>query len=80
MVAFVLLLTNLFEPVQQLSQLFNTVQAAAAGLNKLFGLLDTKTDVPERKGAVDLPDHGEIHVDGVWFSYDRGDECCATST
>ena len=30
-VAFVLLLTNLFEPVQQLSQLFNTVQAAAAG-------------------------------------------------
>ena len=40
-VAFVLLLTNLFEPVQQLSQLFNTVQSAAAGLSKLFGLLDT---------------------------------------
>ncbi len=68
-VAFVLLLTNLFEPVQQLSQLFNTVQAAAAGLNKLFGLLDTKTDLPERKGAVDLPEHGEVHVDSVWFSY-----------
>ena len=68
-VAFVLLLTNLFEPVQQLSQLFNTVQAAAAGLNKLFGLLDTKTDLPERRGAVDLPSHGEVTVDGVWFSY-----------
>ncbi len=68
-VAFVLLLTNLFEPVQQLSQLFNTVQAAAAGLNKLFGLLDTKTDLPERRGAVDLPGHGEVHVGGVWFSY-----------
>ena len=68
-VAFVLLLTNLFEPVQQLSQLFNTVQAAAAGLNKLFGLLDTKSDLPEKRGAVDLPDHGEIHVDDVSFSY-----------
>ena len=71
-VAFVLLLTNLFEPVQQLSQLFNTVQAAAAGLNKLFGLLDTKTDLPEKRGAVDLPDRGEIHVDDAWFSYSGG--------
>ena len=81
-VAFVLLLTNLFEPVQQLSQLFNTVQAAAAGLNKLFGLLDTKTDLPERKGAVDLPEHGEVHVDNVSFSYSarvRTSGCCATS-
>ena len=30
-------LSNLFEPVQQLSQLFNTVQSAGAGLNKLYG-------------------------------------------
>ncbi len=68
-VAFVLLLTNLFEPVQQLSQLFNTVQAAAAGLNKLFGLLDTRSDLPEKRGAVDLPDHGEVQVDDISFSY-----------
>ena len=72
-VAFVLLLTNLFEPVQQLSQLFNTVQAAAAGLNKLFGLLDTRSDLPEKRGAVDLPDHGEVRVDNISFSY-TGDE------
>ena len=70
-VAFVLLLTNLFEPVQQLSQLFNTVQAAAAGLNKLFGLLDTRSDLPEKRGAVDLPDHGEVRVDNISFSYTR---------
>ncbi|HMK12127.1 MAG TPA: ABC transporter ATP-binding protein, partial [Acidimicrobiales bacterium] len=68
-VAFVLLLTNLFEPVQQLSQLFNTVQAAAAGLNKLFALLDTKSDLPEKRGAVDLPEHGAIEAKDVWFSY-----------
>ena len=82
-VAFVLLLTNLFEPIQQLSQLFNTVQAAAAGLNKLFGLLDTKADLPERKGAVDLPEHGEVHVDGVVVLLSgtaRTSGCCATST
>ena len=39
--AFVLLLQNLFEPVQQLSQLFNMLQSAGAALNKLFGVLDT---------------------------------------
>src|SRR5205823_2018847 len=37
---FVLTLNNLFDPVQQLSQLFNTVQSAGAGLHKVFELLD----------------------------------------
>ncbi|MGZ4714511.1 MAG: ABC transporter transmembrane domain-containing protein [Acidimicrobiia bacterium] len=40
--AFVLYLNNLFEPIQQLSQLYNTVQSAGAALQKLFGLLDTE--------------------------------------
>ena len=61
---FVLTLSNLFEPIQQLCQLFNIVQSAGAALNKLFGLLDTPVDVPERPGAVDLPERGDIEVDG----------------
>ena len=69
---FVLTLSNLFEPIQQLSQLFNIVQSAGASLNKLFELLDTAVDVPERAGAVDLPERGEIEVDGVGFSYVDG--------
>jgi len=66
---FVLALSNLFEPIQQLSQLFNMVQSAGAGLQKLYGLLDTEVDVPERPGAVDLPGGGEIRVEGVGFAY-----------
>ncbi len=69
---FVLTLSNLFEPVQQLSQLFNLVQSAGASLNKLFGLLDTAVDVPERPGAVDLPARGDIEVEGVAFAYAGG--------
>jgi ATP-binding cassette, subfamily B, bacterial len=71
---FVLTLSNLFEPVQQLSQLFNQVQSAAAALNKLFGVLDTAVDVPEHKGAVDLPERGTVEVEGVGFSYAGSDE------
>ncbi|HEX2849312.1 MAG TPA: ABC transporter ATP-binding protein [Acidimicrobiales bacterium] len=70
---FVLSLANLFEPVQQLSQLFNTLQSAGAALNKLFGLLDTKSELAEKPGAVDLPSHGEIEVDRVTFTYNGRD-------
>ncbi len=67
--AFVLLMSNLFEPVQQLSQLFNVLQSAAAALSKLFGVLDTKAELFERPGAVDLPPAGDFEVKELGFSY-----------
>jgi ATP-binding cassette subfamily B protein len=71
--AFVLYLNNLFEPVQQLSQLYNTVQSAGAALQKLFELLDTSPSIAERAGAIDLPDEGALEVDDVSFAY-TGDD------
>ncbi|MBI2169901.1 MAG: ABC transporter ATP-binding protein [Actinobacteria bacterium] len=67
--AFVLYLNNLFEPINQLSQLFSTVQAAAAALHKLYGLLDERPVVAERPGAYDLAPGGDLTVDGVTFGY-----------
>jgi ATP-binding cassette subfamily B protein len=72
--AFVLYLQNLFEPVQQLSQLFNTLQAAGAALHKLFVLLDERPGIAERPGAVDLPASGAIDVRDVSFTYAGTDE------
>jgi ATP-binding cassette subfamily B protein len=69
---FVLTLSNLFAPVQQLSQLFNLVQSAGAGLQKLYELLDTEVDVDERPGAVDLPEVGDIDIVDVSFAYGDG--------
>lgn len=71
---FVLSLSNLFDPVQQLSQLFNQVQSAGAGLKKLYELLDTDIDVPEAPDAVDLPQAGALVVSGVAFAYGSGRE------
>lgn len=68
-VAFVLLLSSLFDPVQQLSQLYNTVQSAGAALNKLFGILDSKPEVDEHPGAIELPPTGELKVTNLTFSY-----------
>jgi ATP-binding cassette subfamily B protein len=68
--AFVLLLANLFEPVQQLSQLYNTVQSAAASLHKLYGLIDHEPDVGEHPQAVALAPHGALEAHDLSFRYD----------
>ena len=75
--AFVLFLTNLFEPISQLSQLFNLVQSAGAALTKLFGLLDTPSPVVERTGAVDLPADGRVEMTDVGFAYGQGEPVLA---
>jgi ATP-binding cassette subfamily B protein len=68
-VAFVLLLANLFDPVQQLSQLYNTLQSAGAALLKLYGILDAEPEIQEAPDAVDLPHAGDLQVHDVSFSY-----------
>jgi len=71
-VAFILLLSSLFDPVQQLSQLYNGVQSAAAALHKLYAILDHKPEVDEAPDAIDLPARGELIVQGVTFKYQAG--------
>ena len=66
-IAVVLLFAQLFEPVQQLSQLYNSVQSSAASLNKLFGILDTVPDIED--GERELPGAGALVVDSVGFRY-----------
>ena len=53
MVAFVGYLSSFFDPIQQLSQLYNTFQSAMAALEKIFGVLDTEPELADAPGAVD---------------------------
>lgn len=69
-VAFVLYLGNLFEPLQQLSQLFNTVQSSGSALRKLFGLLDQPDPLADHANSVALPNRGAIEVRNVTFAYE----------
>jgi ATP-binding cassette subfamily B protein len=68
-VAFVLLLSNLFDPIQQLSQLYNTVQSAGASLHKLYGIIDAEPDVGEHPQAVALPRTGVLEAHDLSFRY-----------
>jgi ATP-binding cassette subfamily B protein len=73
--AFMLYVQNFFDPVQQLSQLYNTFLSAAAALDKIIGVLDEPPEVADRRDARDLPSiEGHVEFDGVRFAYGRGDE------
>jgi ABC-type multidrug transport system fused ATPase/permease subunit len=69
-VAFVATLAFLFEPIQQLSQLYTTYQSGMAALEKIFQLLDTPPTLEDRPGAPALGAiRGEVCFEGVSFAY-----------
>jgi ABC-type multidrug transport system fused ATPase/permease subunit len=73
--AFMLYVQNFFDPVQQLSQLYNTFLSATAALDKIMGVLDEPPDVVDRPGAHELARiEGRVAFEDVRFRYGRGDE------
>jgi ABC-type multidrug transport system fused ATPase/permease subunit len=75
LVAFLGYLTNFFDPVQQLSQLYNTFLSAVAALDKITDVLDEKPEVQDAPGAVELAHiEGRVSFENVRFSYGRGPE------
>jgi ABC-type multidrug transport system fused ATPase/permease subunit len=75
LVAFLGYLTNFFDPVQQLSQLYNTFLSAVAALDKITDLLDEEPEVRDAAGAVELAHiEGRVAFESVRFSYGRGPE------
>jgi ABC-type multidrug transport system fused ATPase/permease subunit len=73
--AFILYLSNFFDPVQQLSQLYNTFLAATAALDKIMDVTDEEPEVLDRPGARDLSHiRGDVSFDDVRFAYGRGAE------
>ena len=56
LVTFLLYLRRFFEPLQDVSQFYSTFQSAAAGLEKVSGVLDQAPSVGEPASPVSLPD------------------------
>jgi ATP-binding cassette subfamily B protein len=63
---------NFIGPLRQLSMLYNTLQAALAGAERVFEVLDTPTEV-DAPTAVPIKDmHGLVKFDAVQFAYKPG--------
>lgn len=72
LVAFLAYITRFFAPIRTLSQFYNQLQAATAGAEKVFELMDEPVTILESPKAVSLEKvRGEIEFRNVSFSYGR---------
>ena len=70
LLAFFLYLANFFDPVQQLSQLYNTFLSATAALDKIIEVLDEEPEIVDERAAITLPRiDGHVRFEGVRFGY-----------
>jgi len=70
LVAFLSYVTRFFQPIQELSRMYTTLQAAMAGGEQVLKLLDTAPDVEDLPDAFEMPHiQGKIELDHVSFSY-----------
>ena len=69
-VSFYNYISNLYNPIQTLADLFQTMQNGFASSERIFELLDTKIEIENSEGALDI-DHfnGKIEFRNVWFAY-----------
>jgi ABC-type multidrug transport system fused ATPase/permease subunit len=70
MVAFLAYVTRFFQPIQELSQLYTTLQAAMAGGERVVELLDTRPEVADPPDAPAMPPiTGRVELRDVSFAY-----------
>ena len=70
LVTFYLFATKFFNPIQTLSEHFDTLQSAFASSEKIFTVLDMVPQVVDAEDAVELESlRGEIEFKNVWFAY-----------
>ncbi len=64
---------NFVQPLRQLSNLYNTLQAALAGAERVFEILDTPSEADDAPEARALPVvRGDVRFDHVTFGYRPG--------
>ena len=69
--AFIFFLNFIFQPIQQLSQVYDMIQSGFAALKKIFGLLEIEPEVKEAQSPapLSLPVQGRIDLNEVTFGY-----------
>jgi len=70
--SFLTALIMLYEPIKGVSKINSTIQAGMAAANRIFTLLDIRSDIVERPDARELPPFRDmIEFDHVGFAYDN---------
>lgn len=68
--AYLLYLNEFYGPLDELAQVFNAYQSAAAALEKISGVLEEEPSVREPEQPIALAKaSGAVRMDKVWFGY-----------
>jgi ATP-binding cassette, subfamily B, multidrug efflux pump len=71
--SFILYSQRFFEPLRQITQVYSMLQSAMAGAERLFEMMDMKSEVLEKPDALPLSDiRGTVEFSNVEFAYEEG--------
>jgi len=69
--AFIQYARRFFQPISDLSEKFNIMQAAMAASERVFGILDTEPEIRAPERPIEMPRcRGEIHIEELRFHYE----------
>ena len=71
-IRFLAVLFSIMSPIKALGQLNNDIQVSLAAGNRIFSILDTKSDITDKRDAI-IKDsfNAEIHYNNVTFQYSQ---------
>jgi ABC-type multidrug transport system fused ATPase/permease subunit len=74
LLAFLAYVQRFFDPIRNLSQVYNTMQSAMTGAERIFQILDTPSEIREALHARELPPVlGHVAFEEVRFGYGKAE-------
>jgi ATP-binding cassette subfamily B protein len=73
LIAFFQYAQRFYEPISDLSEKYNILQAAMAASERIFKLLDTPANIVEKDDGLDVDHFESIEFKDVWFAYNDED-------
>jgi len=68
---FIAYAQNFIQPLRQLANMYNSIQAALAGAERVFEIIDTPMELDDASDSLlPVPVKGEVHFTDVAFGYD----------
>ena len=78
LIAFLIYVVNITNPIKRLSRVYSNIQRALAAAQRVFDVLDTEPEIKDMPGAKELPRiTGRLTFEQVNFSYKPGEMALA---
>ncbi len=74
LIAFLIYVVNLSNPVKRLSRVYGSIQGALSAAQRVFDVLDTVPEIQDAPDAVELPPvRGQVVFEDITFEYKPGE-------